>query len=447
LMSLVVHFYRMPRLAFTLTPRVAAMGLLASTGAGLLGSSLTARSMMRLAPAEAMRPAVPPRYVQNRFNRWITRRVQPASRMVAREISRRPLRMLTSALVIALATGVIVLGQFLSESMKYCIDFYLLAQQRETIAVSFVNPVSIDSVRALHALPGVRDVQWRSLLQVRVSAGQRQRVVGLIAHPERHSLRPLLDADAHEVALAPGQVIVTELLAKLLGAKPGDTITVEPLRGERRPRTLKITGTLSELFGLFIHMTERDVSRWLGVAPLASEAHLVVDDDQVEAVQRELMRMPQVGSATSKMLLIDEFRRERGTLGRTFALALTLFAVTIAVAIAYNNARVSLSMRARELASLRVLGFTRAEIARVLLGELAVQVVLGVPLGLFLGRGLVLMLVAASDFEAVRYRTHISQHAYALAALVTLAGAIASALLVRSKLDQLDLSEVLKTRE
>jgi putative ABC transport system permease protein len=147
------------------------------------------------------------------------------------------------------------------------------------------------------------------------------------------------------------------------------------------------------------------------------------------------------------MLLIDEFRRGQGTVNRSFALVLSLFAATIAVAITYTNARVSLSMRTRELASLRVLGFSRAEIARVLIGELGVQIALGIPLGLLVGRGLVSMLLATSDFETVRFVNHVEPRAYALAVIVTLGAAIASAWLVRRKLDQLDLIEVLKLRE
>jgi putative ABC transport system permease protein len=447
LMGVVVRFCRMPSLAFRLSPQLAAAGLFASAGAALLGAGLSARRAMRLPPAEAMRPAAPARYVQGTLARRITRRIEPAARMVARELTRRPLRALSSVLGIAVATGLIVLGQFLSDAMKYVIDFYLLAQQRETIAVSFAKPVSIDSVRALHALPGVRDVQWRSVLPVRVRSGHRERVVGLIAHPERHSLRPLITAQAHEVALRPGQVIVTDMLATKLGARVGDALTLEPLEGDRRPRRLIISGTISELFSLFIHVRERDFARWLGVAPMATEAHLLVDEAQVERVQRALGRLPAVATAARKMLLIDEFRRGQGTVNRSFALVLSLFAATIAVAITYTNARVSLSMRTRDLASLRVLGFSRAEIARVLIGELGVQIALGIPLGLLVGRGLVSTLLATSDFEAVRFVNHIEPRAYALAVIVTLGAAIASAWLVRRKLDQLDLIEVLKLRE
>ena len=446
LVGFVVHFYRMPGLAFELTPALVTSALAASAGAALLGSSLAVRSVVKLPPAEAMRPPAPPRYTQSPLSRWIAGRVTPAWRMVARELSRRPLRFFASTAGIAVATGAIVLGQFQSGAMKFCIDVYMLAQQRETIAVSFVNPVSTHTVRSLQSLRGVRDVQWRAVLPVRVRSGHRERGVGLVAHPERHSMRPLLDENAQHVALEPGAVLATDMLARVLDLKHGETMIIEPLEGDRTPRPLVMTGTVSELLSLWIHMREADFARWLGVAPMATEAHLLVDADQVEHVQRELDRMPQVASAARKQLLIDEFRRDRGAIGPTFAWVLTLFAATLALAITYNNARVSLSTRARELASLRVLGFSRAEVARVLTGELAVQVVLGVGLGLVVGRVLVSAMLAGSELEAVRFTKHIDMRAYALAALVTLTGGYASAQLVRRKLDKLEMTDALKSR-
>lgn len=447
LVGFVVHFYRIPQLAFELTPALIVAALSASAGAALLGSSLAVRAVVELPPAEAMRPPAPPRYTQSAASRWIAQQLAPASRMVTRELSRRPLRFFASTLGIAVATGAIVLGQFQADAMKFCLDIYMLAQQRETMAVFFVRPVSTDTVRSLQRLPGVRDVQWRAVLPVRVKMGHRERVVSLVAHPERHSLRPVLDEHAVQVPLERGAVLATDMLARVLNAKVGDTLMVEPLLGDRTPRPLTVTGTVSELLSLWIHMREADFARWLGVAALATEAHLLIDSDRVEDVQRELNRMPQVASAARKQLLIDEFRRDRGAIGPTFAWVLTLFAATLALAITYNNARVSLSTRARELASLRVLGFSRAEVASVLTGELAVQVVLGVAFGLVLGRVLVSTMLATSELEAVRFTKHIPMHAYALAALVTLSGGFLSAQLVRRKLDKIEMTDALKTRQ
>ena len=445
--AIYVAFYRMPGLAFRMDLELATTALLVSLAAGLVGSFISVRRVMLLPPAEAMRPAAPPSYRQGFLGRLITQQLGSAARMVAREISRRPMRTVMSALGIAAATGIIIVGQHFADAMDYIVDHYIQAQQRETIAAEFVNPVPADTVRALAALPGVRDVQYHSIVQVRVRAGHRERVVPLVAHSPRHSLRPILDIDGREVRIERGQVLVTDMLAKVLGVTPGDTVLVEPLQGERTPRPLRLTHTVSELVALWIHMPEEDFQGWLGVGPMATGALLFVDADQIDAVQAELIDMPQVAAATRKSLIVDEFRRQQGSTIHTFAMVLTLFAITIAVSVVYNNARVALSMRSRELASLRVLGFTRGEISAVLIGELAVQVLLGIPIGLQFGVLLIHVMMSANDPESFRFPMDISDRTFAFAALVTTLAAVGSALLVRRKLDKLDLVEVLKTRE
>jgi putative ABC transport system permease protein len=233
----------------------------------------------------------------------------------------------------------------------------------------------------------------------------------------------------------------------VLGVEIGDELLIEPLRGDRTPRSLRITGTVSELVALWVHMYEPDFQSWLGVGPMATSVMLTVDEDEIDTVQAELIDMPLVATATRKTLIVEEFRRQQGETIKKFALVLTLFAITIAISVVYNNARVALSMRARELGSLRVLGFTRGEISAVLIGELAVQVLLGIPIGLYFGVGLVHVMMAANDPESFRFPEGVSDRAFAFAALVTVIAALGSALLVRRKLDKLDLIEVLKTRE
>ena len=124
-----------------------------------------------------------------------------------------------------------------------------------------------------------------------------------------------------------------------------------------------------------------------------------------------------------------------------------LFSSIIAFGVVYNAASISLSERSWELASLRVLGFTRAEISTILLGELGVVTLIAIPVGLLLGYGLAALTVTAFDTELYRFPLVVTARTFALAALVILVAATLSGLSVRRKLDQLDLVAVLKTRE
>ena len=144
---------------------------------------------------------------------------------------------------------------------------------------------------------------------------------------------------------------------------------------------------------------------------------------------------------------IPIMREQTGSSMLVMTLILTLSAAAIAIGVVYNNARIALSMRSRDLASLRVLGFTRLEISSILLGELAAQVLLGIPLGLLFGTGLARLLAASMDPEAIRFQVHIAAHTYVEGAVIALISGLVSALLVRRKLDRLDLVGVLKSSE
>jgi putative ABC transport system permease protein len=130
-----------------------------------------------------------------------------------------------------------------------------------------------------------------------------------------------------------------------------------------------------------------------------------------------------------------------------FTFIATLMACSIAFGVVYNSARIALSERSRELSSLRVLGYTRGEISYILLGELGLITLIAIPLGFFIGYWLCAYIAQALASDLFRVPLVIETKTYALAAAVVLASATVSGLIVRHKLDHLDLVEVLKTRE
>jgi putative ABC transport system permease protein len=174
---------------------------------------------------------------------------------------------------------------------------------------------------------------------------------------------------------------------------------------------------------------------------------LSVDPLFMAEVQRRLNDRPLVAGISSRPAVIRHFRKQSGTSMAIISAVLTAFAATIAIGVVYNNARVALSMRSRDLASLRVLGFTRREISGVLLSELALQVLVALPLGMVLSRWFTAWVVSISHPERFRLPGDVSSQRMAFAVLVTLIAAGLSGLLVRHKLDHLNLVAVLKTRE
>jgi putative ABC transport system permease protein len=245
----------------------------------------------------------------------------------------------------------------------------------------------------------------------------------------------------------PDGVVLTEKLGAILGVAPGDRVTVEVLEGERAVRELRVAGLVDELLGLNAYLEAETLHRLLREQSTWSGAFLRIDARHAAELYGALKRMPAVAGATSRSAMLRSFEE---TLARSFAIFTTVligFASVIACAVVYNAARIALSERGRELASLRVLGFTRGEVATLLLGEQALLTLLALPLGFAIGRGFCAAIASAYQWELFRIPLVITSRSHVFAVLVVIAAAAASTAIVRRRLDRLDLVAVLKTRE
>lgn len=446
--SLYTEFFRFPLRAYRLPWSVAAVGVLISLGSAVIGALASVRQVVALPPAEAMRPPAPATYRATWLSRGaLARLFETSGRMVLREIERRPLRLLLSSVGIAMAIAILVVGRFSGDAMEHLIELQFQTAWREDVQVNFSRPLPERAVRELEHLPGVERAEGIRFLAGRVRAGARWRDVVLQGHRPDQELRALLDSDGREVRIPEDGVMLTRKLAEILGVGAGETVVVEALEGERRAREVRVSGLVDESFGLWGHMSDDALHRMLGEERRVSTVVMRVDPLYLDELRERARDLPHVVGITRRQAIIDQFREQSGRSMTAMTVILTVFAVVIAVGVVYNNARVALSVRERDLASLRVLGFTRGEISAVLLGELAVQLLLAIPIGLWLGTRLAEGIMSTVDPERYRLEATIDPSTYAFAAVVALGAGIASALIVRRRLDRLDLIAVLKTRE
>ena len=449
MLNLYGQFFRLPMARGRLDLPVAINAIIASFIAALLGIGLAVRSAVTLPPAEAMRPPSPARYRASAVERFpVLRRVHQTTMMVFREIWRRPLRTVLSSAGIAFALAIIILGRFGRDAHGPILDLQFGRQQREDISVIFGNEVENRSLGYLAHLPGVDQVDGYRSTPVRFRSGPRWRDSVLIGLPPDSHLRRLFNRQFRPARIPHSGILMTDVLADILGAKPGDLVEVELKEGDRGTRRVRIAGTIDEAFGIQGYMQKSSLHELLREKPTVNTALLRVDPAREAELHHRLTDIPTVQSIHRKRTVLEKFEGQTQRTMQVITLILTLFATAIAVAVVYNNARVSLSVRSRDLATLRVLGFTRAEISAILLGEQAVQVFLGIPVGLVLGTWAArALLELQADPEQFRMPMLISSRTYAFAVVVILAAAVLSALLVRRRLDTLDLIGVLKTRE
>ena len=446
--SIYNDFFRFPALLYQLPAAIAMAGVLVSFVAAVLGALNAVRRAVRLPPAEAMRPEPPARYRRSWLERYgLQRWLSPPVRMVLRNLGRHPVRSATSVVGIAAAVSMLVLGTFFLDSIDVLMDAQFNVQQRQDVTVTFVLPASSGSLYEMRELPGVVHAEPARSVPARLRVAQRARIVaiqGLVAAPE---LNRVVDVRSGAVRLPPGGLVLSLKLAEVLDAEVGDLVTMEVLDGERPVVVTPVTGIVEEYMGTSAYMEIGALRRLLNEGRTLSGAYLKVDSAYAGDLYARLKSTPAVAGVALKGTAIESFEK---TLAETFYVMIffnLIFSGVIAGGVVYNAARVSLSERSRELASLRVLGFTRGEISFILLGELAAVTLLAIPLGLLLGYTFAGILVAAFNTELYRFPLVISARTYAYAASAVLIAAALSGFAVRRQLDHLDLVAVLKTRE
>jgi putative ABC transport system permease protein len=442
-------YFELPNMTYRLDLGVTATGVAVSLAAAAVGAYWTLRKVVRLPPAEAMQPEAPPTYRPTLVERLgLARALGGLGRMVMRELLRRPLRTVLSVLGLSLAVMGLVTSRFGYDAVDAFETALFDTSQRDDLAVTLRNPAPDSAARELRHVPGVLATETLRVAPVRVRFGARYRDVALIGHPAGAQLRRVFRWPPRQIAV-PGQgVMLTTKLGEILGVHLGDDVVLEVLEGDRRVVRAPVVAFADEVFGLQVHASERTVHRLLGEGEGVTTVAMRVDPLLEDAVARRLSDMPNVASVSRRRTVRADFHARTGETLWIESLVLLAFSVVIAIGVVYNDARVALSVRARDLASLRVLGFTRREISTVLLGELATDVILAIVPGLLLGwlvltRGMPRLV----DAELMRYPVVASSKTFAIAVLVLFAAALATGLVVRRKLDRLDLVAVLKTRE
>lgn len=446
--ALYTDFFHFPHLAY----RVELWIPLAATGvsafAALGGAYATLRSIMRLAPAEAMRPPAPTRFKRMLLERlglehWLS----PQLRMIVRTIERRPLRAALTTFGIACAVAIIVSGTFWKDAIDYLIAVQFNAAAREDVQVVFTEPVAGRARHEIARLPGVLLAESNRAVPVRLRMGHRSYLTAISGLPEDARLRRLLDEHQQPVTLPPDGILLTDRLAEKLGVKPGESLQIEVQEGNRIKRDVPVAGVVNDMIGMSAYMDIRALNRLMGEGDSISALAIASGGTPDHALLARLKEIPKVATVTIKLSALQSFRETSARNILVFTAIITAFASAIAVGVVYNSARIALAERAWELASLRVLGFTRREVSALLLGELAIELLVAIPLGLWMGYVLSWVLVTISHTEIISIPVIIEPGTYAYAALTTLAAGMASALIVRHRIDHLDLVAVLKTRE
>lgn len=443
------EFYNLPFILVAAPWSGYAIGVAISLGACISGALLAVRKAVTLDPAVAMRPPAPAKFTRGWADALgLVRAMSGPARIILRNVSRTPLRSGLTTLGVAAGCGMMIAGTFMFESMDKLMDVQFVVTDRSDVTVSFPIEQPLRVVHAVRNMPGVVHVQPAHIVPVEITADLRTERLALAGLPQDAELFRPVDRELRPLRIPEHGVVLSRYLAEALDLSLGDPVRMTVLGGRRPEIVAPLSGLVDDYIAAYAYMDIAALARALMEAPSASMIYVRLDTADYERFFEEVRDSAVIQSTSVRALIIDKFRE---TLNQNIAIFTTLFylfAGSICFGVIYNAARISLSERARELASLRVLGFTRGEASYVLLGELALLVALALPIGCAIGYGLAwAMITSMFDADLMRPPLLVTAERYATAILFTSAFALISGLIVRRRIDRLDLVEVLKTRE
>ena len=448
LVGLYEMFFRFPSLTFQLDRSALTIAVVVSAGAATAGVFGAVRSAVKLPPSEAMRPEPPANYRPALVERTgIGHFLSNTFRIAVRNLERKPFQALFTITGLALATGILIVPSAFRDGIHFVLEFQWDIVQRQDVSIGMVEPSDDKVVHLLRQLPGAVAVEPFRNAAVRLHFGQHRRQVGIQGLPWDGLHSRILDAGNHLIPLPPQGLIVSAKLAQVLGARVGDELTFEVLEGKRQVCTVPLAGLSEDFAGIAAYMDRRALNRLLEEGDIVTGASFRIDAAQRATFLRALKTVPRVGWVVIKESLRNNFRKTTAASIGMIQKIYLVFATVVAFGVVYNNARISLAERARELATLRVIGFSRREVGAVLLTELTLLALVAVPLGLLLGTGFATFIIGQVNTETVRLPLTLTSQNYAFAMLTVTIASTLSALYVLRKLNQFDLVSVLKAPE
>jgi putative ABC transport system permease protein len=441
-------FFRFPVLEAHFEPWIAVLAALASILVANAAAAGAVYRIARLPPAEAMRPQVPAVSALARHIGVMSERGIPMPYLMAlRTIVGQPFRTLLTISGIALAVPLVLFGLFWFDAIAHMIDVAFGRIERGDAFVTFSTPVPARALRELQSVPGVLFAEGQRIVPVRLVAGHRTYRTSLVGLSDQSELKVLRDPALAPIAVPPDGLMLSRPLAESLGLHIGNSVTIEVQEAKRPVLNLPVVKLSEDILGFSATMNIAALNRLLREGDVVNAAALKIDASESHKLWQRIEEMPKIEASSVKALWLALFDETIAGMLVVGALILAGFGLLIAVGVVYNSARVALQERAWELASLRILGFTRAEVTTILLSELAFELIVAIPIGLAVGYGLIRMIVSLRVRESFQVPVVIEPASYTIAALVVLAAAAASAFVVRRRIDTLDLVAVLKTRD
>ena len=446
---LYARYFDFPYVVFSVPTRVYAVSALLALAATSLGALRSALNAADLAPAVAMAPPAPPNFRQSLFDRAAAAiALSQSSRMILRSLTRWPLRAATTLVGVALAVSTLVASSFFPDAMDDIIDKGFYQSNRQDVLVLFDPDVPLSAIEGIRRLPDVLQAEPQQYHSALLRVGPREKLVPISTFTPTSDLARVVDDKGEAVTPDGNGLLISERLADALNVSVGDLVTVTFQTGLRETFEIPVSALVTQYFGLGAYLDHAHLSALFRQSPRMTTANVTLANPRTpERFETSIQDIPNIigtiNMTENRMSFVE-------TISQNILVVTAIYGILgaiITVGVCYNAARIQLSERARELASLRILGFSKLEVAKILVSEIMLLVLLAQPLGWWFGTRVARWMTDGFSSDLYAIPLVLEPGTYARASLIVLGAAIISVLIVARRLGRLDLISVMKTRE
>jgi putative ABC transport system permease protein len=446
--SIYRNYYHFPSLDFSASLATFAGAWAASFGAACAGALTSVLRAAGLAPAAALMPPPPTAFFDSgKLFGDLAKRLDAKSRIILRRIMRFPRRAATTTLGIAFAIALLVVSRTFPAVMEHLLDVHFAVANRQDVTLTFARPRGPEALFAVEHLPGVIYAEPFRADEIILRAHGRSVHEAIFGVPRGARLNRIIGQSERILAPPASGIVLARALAAKLDARPGDYIRAEQTSGRRLQALVRVSAIVDPMVGSSAYMDLEALSRLWREPGRISGVHLRLDGAEYDAFNRRIKQTPIIAGASFTVLAERSMRRSFNEGVGIMNFIYAAFAAVMAGGVAFSAARITLAEQERDLATLRVLGFTRTEVSYVLVGELLALALLAAPVGALLGTGLAMWLMKLFETDMYSFPFVFNPAGYAFAIAFSLGCVLAAALVVRTGIDRLDMIGVLKARD
>jgi len=441
--KLYIQFFNIPMLKFNFYYEYMIIAIVLSivfcTFAGIWG----ARRVIKILPAESMRPEPPKQGGRAFIDRIdiLWKHLSFSWKMVLRNIFRNKKRFVFITFGIAMTFAISLIPSMMNSAMNDIFEGHYSDFQKMDYNINFSTPLNINAVNEIKHIVDTDRIEPKIEFPFELIYGNNKLVANIIGVKSNTEFYGFKNLKGQSINLPNDGIVLSEGLARFIGVEKGDKVKIKTFIPNKDDIYVEVKDIIKQSLGTNGYMEISYMGNILLDKSLITGVYINSSDN----IKGELENIKGIASIQSLADMRSIFEQFMGLMIGSISVMI-VFAGILGFAIVYNSTIMNIAERRLEFSSLRVMGFSKKEIFKIITKENSVMTILGIILGIPLGQSMISSLESTFSTEIYTIEMNPTLSSYIITAILTIIFVIIAQLATYKKINSLDFIEALKNR-